>query len=365
LTAPRDQAGATDAGGVERAQANARPLSSRGGVLMRVLKWATIVVVLAAVVWQFRKLATDWAGDGAAVIERGVAWPWLVGALVVYACGQFCFALYWRRLLRATGIEAPPIQAIRAYLVGTLGKYVPGKALVIVVRAGMLPSGQGRRLVVAGVTIYETLTSMAAAGLIACIALTLTKSTLVNNILGAVAIAVVLNFGVIPPVFARISRWVALPFGRDSSNLPYGDWYRCYWRSTPLWICEWLGAGLSLWATAAAFHLDVWSWGAVVYMTGVAALGTAAGFIVLPVPAGIGVREFIIILLLEKWFAGHVAGAHATAVAVSLMLRTVWTVGEMLIAGGLYALPGVSWAGARAAEIAGVSREPVEADRAE
>lgn len=343
MTAPSDQAGPVDI-----SEAAKKPSPNKA--LMRAAKWITLVVVLAAIIWQFRKLAAEWGADGAAVLERGVSWPWLAGSLGFFSVGQLCFALYWRRLLRSTEIEAPLLESVRAYLVGTLGKYVPGKALVIVVRAGMLPSGQGRRLTVGGVTIYETLTSMAGAGLIACFALAATDASLVNNITGAVAIAAVLNFAVYPTTFQRLSRWVSMPFGRDGGKLPVRAWYRCYWRSAPLIFLEWLGSGLSLWAVAVAFQLDVWSIESAIYMTGVAALATAAGFLVLPVPAGIGVREFIMIMLLEKWFAGHAAGSHATAVAVSLMLRTVWTVGELTIAGGLYALPGVSWARARAVE---------------
>ncbi len=330
--------------------------SRRRRPIFRVFKWIVVLVVLLAIVWQFRGLANDWNQEGTALFERGLAWPWLVAALAIFMLGQLCFALYWRRLVRATGIEAPLLQSVRAYLVGTLGKYVPGKAVVILLRAGLLPTAHGRRLVVGGVTIYETLTSMAAAGVIAAAALIMTYPTLQNNILGALFIAIALNVAVYPRVFAWMSRWVALPFGRDGSRLPVRDWYRCYWRSAPLWVMQWLGSGLSLWAVAAAFRLDVWSWQAVVFMTGVASLGTVAGFLVLPVPAGVGVREFVMILLLEKWYALDVAGAHAIAVAMSLVLRTIWTIGELSVAGALYALPGVSWARAKAANMVSLTR---------
>ncbi|HPF38687.1 MAG TPA: lysylphosphatidylglycerol synthase transmembrane domain-containing protein [Phycisphaerae bacterium] len=313
--------------------------------LFRVVKWLTILVVLAAMGWQISKLADDWGTDGAKVFERSLAWGWLAAAMVFFWAGQFCFSLYWRRLLLVSDVSAPLVPSVRAYLVGTLGKYMPGKALVVVVRTGMLPDAKGKRFLVGGVTIYETLTSMSAAGLIGVIAMLVTRQDLIRNMLGAASIAIALSVIVHPTAFGRLAKMVAIPFRRKGDPLPVRDWYRCYWRSAPLLLCEWLGSGLSLWATAAAFHLDVMSFDAVLFLTGVAALATAAGFLVLPVPAGIGVREFIVISLLTKWF-----GEHATAVCISLVLRTLWTAGEILLAGGLYLLPGVTWARAKMSE---------------
>lgn len=310
--------------------------------LFRIAKWVTILVVLVAMGWQVSKLIDDWSTNGAKVFERGLELRWVALALGTFWVGQFCFAIYWRRLLKSSGIDSPLIASVRAYLVGTLGKYIPGKALVVVVRTGMLPDAKGKRFLVGGVTVYETLTSMSAAGIIGFIALVLTRHDLVMNMLGAACIALILNAVVHPRPFSQLAKVVAIPFRRKGDPLPVRDWYRCYWRSTPLVFMEWFGSGLSLWATAAAFHLDVYSIQAVVFLTGVAALATAAGFLVLPVPAGIGVREFIIISLLTKWF-----GEHTTAVCISLILRSIWTAGEILLAGGLYMLPGATWTRAK------------------
>ena len=65
----------------------------------------------------------------------------------------------------ATPVRLVP--ALRAYLVSHLGKYVPGKAMVVVVRAGMVVPFGGRASTAAIATFYETLVMMAAGGLIA------------------------------------------------------------------------------------------------------------------------------------------------------------------------------------------------------
>ena len=57
--------------------------------------------------------------------------------------------------------------ALRAYVVSHLGKYVPGKAMVVVVRAGMVVPFGARASTAAIATFYETLVMMAAGGLVA------------------------------------------------------------------------------------------------------------------------------------------------------------------------------------------------------
>ena len=64
-------------------------------------------------------------------------------------------------------------------------------------------------------------------------------------------------------------------------------------------------------------------------LTACAALAVVAGFLSL-IPAGAGVREFVIMTLLAADF-----GAVA-AVASAILLRVVWMVSEVLLSGILY-----------------------------
>jgi uncharacterized membrane protein YbhN (UPF0104 family) len=65
--------------------------------------------------------------------------------------------------------------------------------------------------------------------------------------------------------------------------------------------------------------------------TAVAGLSTAAGFLVIFMPAGIGVRELVIIQLLTPRIG------PVQAVVASLLVRTVWTLAELVLAGVLWA----------------------------
>ena len=73
-----------------------------------------------------------------------------------------------RRLLRAGDAASPTpvgyLAALRAYLISHLGKYVPGKAMVVVMRVGLVAPYGARPATAAFATLYETLVMMAAGG---------------------------------------------------------------------------------------------------------------------------------------------------------------------------------------------------------
>src|SRR5262249_10511049 len=100
--------------------------------------------------------------------DRPTAWPW--GALAVaaglYLAGRACWGGFGLRLLRRQGEPLTWRQAARAYFVSQLGKYPPGKAWSILLRATLVKADGARPGRAALLATYETLTSMAAGALI-------------------------------------------------------------------------------------------------------------------------------------------------------------------------------------------------------
>ncbi len=128
-------------------------------------KWALVVAVLWGMHRTIRSALADleqhqWS---AASLSPG----WLIVSAVAYLAGVFPQALFWHRLLSLFGQPAPLARTIRAWYVGSLGKYVPGKATVIVLRTALVRSN-GVGIAVSTATIfYETLTTMAVGALVA------------------------------------------------------------------------------------------------------------------------------------------------------------------------------------------------------
>ena len=85
---------------------------------------------------------------------------WLAASGGLYLLGTLCCGVFWHRTLRALGQPVSLPQALRAYYIGQLGKYVPGKAMVVILRAGLV-RGQGSIPALAAVSVFlETLTMM-------------------------------------------------------------------------------------------------------------------------------------------------------------------------------------------------------------
>ena len=92
---------------------------------------------------------------------------WLIGAGLLYLAGLLACGRFFELILRSSPTPVRLFPALRAYLVSHLGKYVPGKAMVVVVRAGMVVPFGARASTAAIATFYETLVMMASGGLIA------------------------------------------------------------------------------------------------------------------------------------------------------------------------------------------------------
>ena len=141
---------------------------------------------------------------------------------------------------------------LAAYYIGHLGKYVPGKAMVIVLRCGLL-RGQplDRGLIVASVFL-ETLTMMAVGGGVSTLLLA-SSYTRDPRLLVAAAIALVLS-GVptLPPVFTFLARRLGVArFDPGAVNKLTGLRWQTLalgWASMTL---GWFIMGASVWAAAA------------------------------------------------------------------------------------------------------------------
>ncbi len=279
---------------------------------------------------------------------------WLVGSGLLYLAGLVAFGRFYERILHASATPVRLGPALRAYLLSHLGKYVPGKAMVVVVRAGLAVQHGARPSTAAFATFYETLVMMAAGGVVAAAGFTTAAgSERVDLKLPAwgdvnlpfyrmVALAgLALGLGflvlVIPPIFGRLARLVSLPIpGVGPEALPRltaGLLFRGLLWSAAGWIL----LGFSQLAVVRAFdragaeRLLELGLGPVV-IAGVA-LATVAGFLVAVLPGGLGVREGVLMSVLAP-----ALGTQASVIA-ALALRLVWVIAELAVGALLVAWP--------------------------
>jgi hypothetical protein len=301
------------------------------------LKAGLAVAIVGGVGWQFaRLLAQPELWDRPWHLHPG----WLAVCILTYVAGLGCWGAFWLRLLHRLGLRPPAGAAFRAYYVSHLGKYVPGKAWAILLRATLLP---GVRPAVAALTAtYETLTTMAAGALIAvCLTpwLLAGQEGLGWQALGLLALA---GIPILPGVFNMVIGRVARPFLDPASPPP-----RLPAAALPEGLAlsglGWAWLGVSVLALLQALVPD-----APAPMPGFAlrclafnALSYVAGFLALPAPGGLGVREAI----LQHLLAAELRAAHSETVAAGLgalavvVLRLVWTATDLGTAALVYWRP--------------------------
>ena len=233
---------------------------------------------------------------------------WMVLAAGLYLVGLCGFGLYFVRVMRSTPTPVGTFAGLRAYLISHLGKYVPGKALVVVMRVGLVtPFGAGPAPA-AFATLYETLMMMTYGVLVAAVGFSFAKTPIVVELRGVKiplvfpAILLMIAFLVVVSgrVFSRLAMLARMPFpGVGPGSLPRFS-SRLQGEGQVLTVVGWILLGLSQIAVLRAIlpsGIPPSSWP--VAIAGVA-FATVAGFVVAVAPGGLGVREFVLWTSLES-----------------------------------------------------------------
>jgi len=280
------------------------------------------------------KLLHDWSQQGGSLADCRLSLWWLVGSAAAYITAQFSFGAFWHVLLRELDVWPSWREMLRAYCVGTLGKYIPGKAMVVVMRTGMVPKADAGRFPIALSVFFETITAMMIGGAVACVCLVAVVPGAWMYWGGAGVAAIAITIGLSPPFFTKAAKLASLPFAvTPISQDTVTAWFRSLRRPAILFsVGGWLLCGASFWAAMMAIGGKCATVEDFAFLTGVTALATVGGFFFVFLPSGIGVRELIIIQLLAPRYGA------SQAVLASLLLRTVWTVAEVALAGVLYTL---------------------------
>jgi len=350
LAAVRSQAGAWERGlstfstrpELESSSPLQQPSRNSKAGARRWIKHVVQFFVLAAVVWGVQRTLLQAIAD----LDEypwsrfDAYWPWwLAASAALYLVGLLPMALYWRRALVVLGQRPGMLETARAYYVGHLGKYVPGKALVVILRAGMIRSQRVDTGLAAASVFFETLTMMAVGAALAAVMLAVFLRDGQGLLWLALGLGVLAGVPTWPPVFRRLARWAGV--GRSDPALRE-RLQRIDFRLTLLgWlvmVVGWCFLALSMWAVLRAMGVqgvslaDHWP----VYLAAVT-LAMVAGFLSL-LPGGLGVRDLILAQIMIPYLKSLPAAGSAVvaAYASAILLRLVWLAAELIISGVLY-----------------------------
>jgi glycosyltransferase 2 family protein len=290
------------------------------------------LLIVLLVVWFIRRTIVD-AWSELENHPLKVDYGWLCAAGGLYLLGSLFCGVFWHSILRAMGQEIGLWKTLRAFYLGHLGKYVPGKAMVVILRAGMI-RGPGVDAPLAVVSVFlETLTMMAVGALMAAgiVAVWFRGQPLLFwASLGLMAVA---GLPTLPPVFRVLVRIVNL--GKLSpaqleklDSLGYGT-VILGWMLNAI---GWAILGLSYWAVLRALGAGSESpWDQLHVTTAAVALATVVGFISM-VPSGAVVREAALAQATKLMIPGI---GDAIALVAAVLLRLVWLAAELVVLGVL------------------------------
>lgn len=308
------------------------------------LKILLLLVILIGVGWLFARTlqseelqATDRSRSPAEILWRHVLearWSDLAVCGLLYLGGLAFSLLFWMALLSWVGSPLPPLTATRIYYISHLGKYAFfGKGWALLMRIAQSAAAGIRPGVAALTATYETLTMMASGALLAAVvllALGNSDSTKLGGALGLLALA---GIPIVPGVFNALVRRLSARFGTDALLLPRLG-AGALLSGLGLTSCGWALQGASLASLLHGLEPDPPSFDLItpLRLTAYVAISYVAGFLS-STPGGLGVREICL-----QQFLSPETGAGPAVVAV-LLLRLIWTVAELLIAGVLYLVP--------------------------
>ncbi|MEU4571861.1 lysylphosphatidylglycerol synthase transmembrane domain-containing protein [Nonomuraea sp. NPDC023979] len=273
-----------------------------------------VVLALVALGFLGYGLASNWDATRDAV--AGIS-PWAVaGAFGAVLAGQFCMLLAWRQVLAGLGSPLPVRVAGRIMFVGQLGKYIPGAVWAY---AAMMELGRDH-----GSPPRRTF---------ACISLALVINLGVGLAIAAATLAsqeavrqawylLLLVPVIIVCLHPKVLTWglnLALRVARRDtldSVLPG----RTVLVAVAWTTLGWLVYGLHTWLLAGRWDLYV-------IATGAYAFAWATGLLTFVVPAGVGVREGALVLVLQP-----IIGTGA-ALAVAVVSRLAFTLADATAAG--------------------------------
>ena len=281
----------------------------------------SVVLLVVALAFVAVALARNW--DAVREDLAQLAWPDMLASGVAAAGAVLLTGLSWYALLTGLGGRMPLHPALTVYAARQLGKYVPGSVWVVAIQAEMGRRQGIARAVMALSYLLAVLVAIATGGMVGLLTLLASGDSdrVLGPVLGVVGLATVAVLRWPAPINAAL-RWVATRTGREVPQVALSG--RTLVAALLPMVLAWGLFGVHAWLLARPMGagLDL-----LAPTTGAFALAFVAGLLLVPLPAGAGIREGVLVAIL--------AGAIGTSAAltVGLASRLVLVVVDVVLAG--------------------------------
>jgi glycosyltransferase 2 family protein len=279
--------------------------------MARLGSYIGLAIGLAGVAFVTRLVIRDWDEITEAVGQARPA-P-LVASVVIGLCGMTVIGLNWLYLVHRAGAPVRVVRGLAWYFVGQLGKYVPGGIWPVVGRAELAGrAGVGRRAAytTTATSMFSTyFTAGAIAAALAPAALGVSEPLAIAAPVVVVAVVAAVFH---PRVISRVLDAGALIARRRL--LPSTPSWRAMLLTLAGHLPAWGAITLATWAVARALSFDV----DILLLATATPMSWLAGFVVIGLPGGLGVRESVFVAVVAT------ETSSTEALSVALLARMVF-----------------------------------------
>lgn len=276
----------------------------------RVLRLGGTVLIVGLFVWVIRSIAADASQlDWSNLVRDPVA---LVVAVVLWSTAFTFRAWLWGEMMRRLGYPVGHFAGARVFFASHLGRFLPGK-IWSVAGAGLFGKRYGLPAKGSVVAMMVFLIIYYMVGSLFTLLVVWELSAAHVGVAIAIAVGGVgLLVFLATPLFPALLRWLGKKFGRDMTEL----------RLPSAGVLVMITLGLTgVWLVAGSAYVALSravvppEAGTLDFVTGwgVYASALVAGFAALFAPSGLGVREAVMLALLESSFGAAFAGVVTIA----------------------------------------------------
>jgi hypothetical protein len=285
-----------------------------------------IAFVVAIVGLGILTVVDQWTDFKSGIDRLGV-----LAALEALACvlvGLFLTMQVWRQLLAAAGSRLSVRASSRIFFIGQLGKYMPGSVWPVLTQMELGRTYKVPRQRSATTALLSMLIGLTSGLLAALVGLPFLSGGSVHKYWWAFPFIPVLLVCLHPRVLNPVIAFGLKKMRKPAPEIPLTG--RVIGTAIAVNLASWLFNGLQIWVMTA--RLGVHGGGTLLACVGAYAFAWSVGFLVVPVPAGAGIKDAILIVELAALLGGGAPGT-AAATAIALVSRGVTILGDLIGAG--------------------------------
>lgn len=312
-----------DGQGDQLAPAGAADSGSGRPTLGTLMRFGFVLAAAAFAAWavvrNWHQLAQAWRN-----VEVGP----ISAALACTVVGTFAAYPAWRELLIGLGSRLPVVPGARVFLVGQLGKYVPGGVWSIIAQVSLARELRVPRTRSGTAGVLSILTGLITSGFLGAVCLAISGRQVLGRYAWVLLVATPIVALLHPTVLSRLAKLASRVTRRTIAieRMP-----------TPRLLVAATVQGTGNLLLGVGFYFVVGTvsgtWVPILLAVGLFNLASAVGVLVPIAPAGVGVREVILAAGLSPLGGGMDSGAVVLIVLVSRMLSILTDFGLAGLAG--------------------------------